>query len=119
MIGCNSNGDYKKQPSDTMRTMLIYQFRNQMKYDVGMKITMDSLMPVKGDSLKNKWHRTTLFFIPYKDTARDDKGNPRKDSTGKFIPITYWFPCPKDKIYGDMNIDIDSLLKTVDTTGKK
>lgn len=119
IAACNSGGNHSFQKTDTVKTVLIYQFGKEIKYDVGFRVTRDSLMPDKKDSLKNSWQRVASYYIPVYDTARDNNGKPRKDSLGKFIPVTYYVNTPREKVYADMGVNIDSLLKAVDTTNKK
>ena len=110
---CNSGGEvYKRQPTDTIRTLAIYK-TNEPRYDILFRVGKDSLIFVDVDSTvkKKSLSRWFDYYYPVVKIRLDSLGKPILDSLGKNTFYTSYDPLPKENIIKDFNINIDSLVK--------
>lgn len=121
---CNnkSGGKFVHQPTDTVRTLLVY-FNGYTKRDEWgpcYRLTKDSLKFVEVDTVtqKKQWVRDRFYFVPVVDTLRDSAGLPKLDSaTGRPITQTGYYPIPENWVFRDMNLNLDSLSAARRDTG--
>lgn len=110
--GSTSKKEYGTEKGDTIRTLALYKFKNQLHYDVIGRIRkrVEKFVPVDNNTQKKQWAWDTLYIINWRDTARDANRNPRLDSTGKAIMENQlWGIGPAD-VYIDGGKNVDSIL---------
>lgn len=116
LISCKTSikDSFKHTPNDTTKVFLVYsQGKDGIRYDVGFRVGVDSLMYVDTDSSTKvkKWNRYRMYFAPIIDTIRDAKGIAVRDSTGKYNFRTIYYNVYSGAIIRDVNINVDSLVK--------